>query len=305
MLTSLQNYDRQEAANVIAALALSSAPNPNDELPDLVKRYEPLLKPLETEIKQRLRLSINDTSSTANSRYHNEVAKLLAQTLLGDKDQAAILARAGKLGRLSPSQYKVNTSTLYPEFREMGVRPSHIMDAITNADDVQHLNVNGAEDEKLFSLFMRIVRSRRPSDLFWLLVCSQRAGITQLVQHAWRIYVEDVTLYGAKTPLDVLRMFTSTFGLRVSVGTVRGKLIVDEVVDTPVGEATKLLEIHLDYPNQRTIHTFSTVALSSPPRHHIKIAYAINLRKYVQCLVAHNVDVSRPMLQSVGLMPQR
>jgi hypothetical protein len=300
MLASLQAYDKKEAANVIAALALASVPNPREDVPDLVKKYESLLPPIEREIRASLKLDDEDTSSAANSRYHAEVAKLLASVLIGDKDQAAILARAGQAGRLAPSQYSIQLSGLHPDFRALGVRPTHILDAITHADDVQHLTVEGAGAEKQFSIFMRFIRSRRPSDLFWLFVFSQRAGNNQIVQHAWRVYVDDVGLHGAKKPLDVLRAFASQFGSWVQVETLRSKLIIDEVVDLPKQEPV-MLRVDSEYHNQQHLSTYSSTLLSDPPRVHISIAYAIDLRKYVQCLITHKVNVSREMLGRVGI----
>jgi hypothetical protein len=301
MLTSLQNYDQREVANVMAALALASAPNPTDTTPDLVQQYQPLLKSLEAEIKARLRIPLDDTSVIANGRYNAEVAKLLTSAIIDNKDESTILARAGQYGRLAPSQYRVDVSTLFPEFPKLGIRPAHILDAIHNADDVQHLQVEG-QIEKPFSLFMRVIRSRRPSDVFWLLVYTHRGGAVQFVQHAWRIYIEDVPMEGARTPLDVLRAFTSKFGVWVSVGTERTKLVVDKVINAPVeGERADLFSVHLDYPNQRTIYTFSAANLTNAQRTYVKIGYAINLRKYIEYLVSHNVDVSHEMLQNVGL----
>jgi hypothetical protein len=300
MLTSLHSYDRNEIANVMAALALASAPNPSDETPELVRKYQSVLKPLETEIKARLRIPLDDTSVVATSKYNAEVAKLLTSAVIDDKDESEILARAGQYGRLAPSQYKLDVSSIFPEFNKLGVRPAHIVDAVHNADDVQHLQ-GGENIDKPFSIFMRLVRSRRPSDVFWLLVYTHRAGAVQLVQHAWRIYIDDVSMAGARIPLDVLRAFTSQFGVWVSIGADRTKLFVDKVISAPEEKTSDLFKVQLDYPNQRTVYTFSSVKLVNPERIHVKIGYAINLRKYVECLVSHNVDVSREVLQSVGL----
>jgi hypothetical protein len=299
MLASLQSYDKKEAANVVAALALASVPNPGEEVPDLVKKYESFLPPIEKEIRGRLKLDEDDTSFAANSRYHAEVANLLTSVLLSDKDETAIIARAGQAGRLAPSQYVVQLSGLNPDVRALGVRPAHIQDAITHADDVQHLRVQGAPEEKPFSIFMRFIRPRRDGDSFWLCVYSQRLGNVQIVQHAWRVYVDDVDLRGAKVPLDVLRAFTSVFGTPVSVGTIRSALVSDIVVPVSPGDT---LQMHVDSANPMQTHftTFSTTQLSDPPRVYISIAFAIDLRKYAKSLIAHKVEVSRELLRRIG-----
>jgi hypothetical protein len=282
MLASLQTYNKNEAANVIAALALAAAANPREDEPDLVKQYQSSLPPIEREIRRRLKLD-DDTSSAADSRYHEEVGKLIASVLIGDKDKAAILSRAGQAGRLKPSQYIVQLSGLHSNFRSLGVRPAQILDAVTHADDVQHLRIEGVVDEKRFSIFMRFIRTRRPEDQFWLFVFSQRAGNTQLVQHAWRVYLDDVDLHGAKAPLDVLRAFTSEFGSWVRFGPIRSKLIVDEIVLLTPGESLRFSTSPGEHLN-----TMSTTVLSDPPRMFISIAFAIDLSKYVKCLINPN-----------------
>jgi hypothetical protein len=297
-LTTLQNVDRTTAEGILAAAALSTAPNPGvDEAPQFLGRYSKQASDVLSEIRSRLRIPPTDDSNFARASIDNFLASTLRGIILDSANTSTALGRAAQSGRLSPVLYDVIQSRQFADmFHGLGVSSSHVEDAVKHPDDHQHLMTEGIPEEaKTLSLFMKRVASRETRNRHWLLVQTNRIGLQQHVQAAWIVYPADVDLSEASTPVDALRAFANTFGSPISVGDKKA-LFVDPQsfpLDVPV-------KIDWTGAPPESFVTFSQTMQADIQLFKVGLAYCIDIAKYRTSLKKHGVKVreavpARPM----------
>ena len=296
MLDSLKAFDPATANSILAAAALSTAPNPGISGEDeFEKAYQEHIGTVLSEIRQKLQLAAMDNSERARVSIDRFLSKALDENVIPGGAAEAALARAGQSGRLSPSIYKV----VQPEhfrrvFYSLAVTKDQVHEGINEPDDYQHLMTEDAlvGEADVFSIFMKQARAKKGIDANWLLVQSYRRGIEQIAQSAWRIYPKDVDLQHAQEPLDVLRAFVEIFGLNVMVGDTKAKFIDKKTfTKSPVSDELDFLVGAESPPGVHFFHSWSHRKTPNPSIFHVGLAYCINLTQYRASLIAHGASV--------------
>ena len=297
-LDTLQKFDPKMAEGVLAAAALSTAPNPGvGETTQFLQRYSKQAEDILSEIRSRLRISPADDSVQARMAIDNILSKALQGLILNATNTSSALNRAGQSGRLAPVIYQVIQPKSFSDlFSTLGISANHVEDAVKHPDDHQHLMTEGLpEDAKTLSLFMKQVVSRGDHHSRWLLVQTNRIGLQQHVQAAWIIFPTDVDLSVASAPIDALRAFVDVFGCPISVGDKKA-LFVDPQ-QFPFDAS-----VRIDWTGAPREHfvNFSQTTNTDTRLFKVGLAYCIDIPKYRASLKRHGIKVREPT-QSMAL----
>jgi hypothetical protein len=291
-LDTLSSFDTPTANGILAAAALVSAPNPGvGERPAVIRRYEREANKVLSEIRTRLKIADNNDSPEARASVSKVLAETLQQSILGHANTADILSRLGSAGRLWPTAYNVIQSKEFAAiFSALGIRDSHVEDAVKHPDDFQHLLTEGVpKDWRDISLFMkRVLPARDPNNRRWLLVQAHRIGIDQRITAAWFVYPNEVNIESAEEPLDVLKAFVEAFGVPLTVGPTTALFIKSE--QFPAG--SKIEAKFFGDPRDRFMSISHAINASGEVR--IGAAYCIDLSKYRAALRRHGIKVIEP-----------
>jgi hypothetical protein len=291
-LDTLQQLDHKTAQGVLAAAALSTAPNPGvAEAPQLLQRYTKQANDVLSEIRLRLRISPADDSIAARAAIDNVLANALQGLMLNPANVSSVLNRVGQSGRLAPVLYEVVQSKHFSNlFYTLGVSSNHVEDAVKHPDDHQHLMTEGVQENgKTLSLFMKQIISRDERNSHWLLVQTNRIGIQQHVQAAWRIYPSDVDLSQASVPIDALKAFVDVFGCPISVGDKKALF-----VDPQQFPFDANVKVEWTGAPPEFFVTFSQTTNSDTRLFRVGLAYCIDVPKYRTSLKKHGVKIHEP-----------
>jgi hypothetical protein len=277
----LANYDSKTANNILAAAALSTAPNPGiGRADDFINRYRNETSKLMADVRAKLGISADDISPKAMTSIERYLSKALNESVLSEADTPTLLAKAGQAGILSPTLYEVEQPKTFTDvFYKLGATKKLVRVTVNEPNDYQHLLTDQAletdPDRDSLSLFLKLVPARRKAETHWSMVQSVRQGLKQVAQSAWRIFPTDVNLETAAAPLEVLEAFADEYGLPIKVGDQTGKFI--EATSHPQGQIlpvtpTSGKEVFWSF-SQR----FQTL---NPLFSEVGIAYCIDIAKY-------------------------
>jgi hypothetical protein len=202
-------------------------------------------------------------------------------------DIADVLKRLGDAGDLPLTVYNVvQPNDVTAMLSGLGIRASHVEDAVKHPDDHQHLMAEGmptgSED---VSLFMKRVMSREAQRRHWLLVQCHRVGMNQRVGAAWQIYPDDLRLERARKPIDVLKAFVDVYGVPIKVGEQKGLFIESQTY--PPGT-----QVSVDWTGAPREHFVSSVrSVTAGGTVRVGASYCIDIGKYREALSAHGVKV--------------
>ena len=292
-LQTLKQFDRATSNNILAAAALSTAPETGLGQSDLVREHKDEVDSVLREIRRSLSLPVEgELSMEARTTLNERLSREIHRAIFPSSEAAnAALTRAGQAGRLSPTLYQVQ----FPEkfvhvFCRLGLRKRHVEDAIHRPDDMQHLMTDGAVEGDVISLFMkRVLPAKR--EPYWLLVQTHRVGLTQVAQSAWRIYPTSIDLTKAECPLDVLKSFVEVYGYEIALGGKKAKFVESEVFEGDAGRASVLLfgttYFNDPSPAPRKFGSISHVKTTTPNVVRVGIAYCIDMDRYERDLRAH------------------
>jgi hypothetical protein len=292
-LVALKEFDRATSNNILAATALSTSTDTGLGEPDFVRRYEPQIQAVLSEIRKRLRLGDGELSVDKQAAISEFLSREIRNTAFPSAKAAeAALARAAHAGLVSPTLYRVvQPKEFLRTFRPLGVREQHVENAIHKPDEVQHLLTQDALEleRDVMSLFMKAVRPEK-EDGHWLLVQTVRKGMDQVAQAAWRIYPSDFDdLEHAEQPIDVLEAFARRFGVELMVGTQTGKFIAVEAFRK--GSGVSVGEVTIPNPPRGVQYfaSYSQRVTTKPDILNVGVAYCINVNEYKENLKAHGV----------------
>jgi hypothetical protein len=289
-LNTLENFDRRTAEGVLAAAALATAPNPGVAgVPALLNKYFDEAQAVLTEIRSRLRISVDDDSASARAAVDNVLSGALEGLIINPQNRANVFGRVGQSGRLSPVFYEVvQTAEFKKTFYALGIRSSHVEDAVRHPDDHQHLMTDGLpENAKAHSLFMKRIDSKDQRNSHWLLVQTHRVGLNQIAQSAWRIYPDAVDLSEARQPIDVLRMFAEVFGCPISVGDKKAKFVDPQ-------QFPPHTQVKIDWTGAPREVFVSFSQTQDAEAFRIGLAYCIDVARYRASLKRHGIKVAEP-----------
>jgi hypothetical protein len=240
------------------------------------------------------------------------LAREVADYGLSMTDEKAATARVGQEGALKPGLYSVDFATSFQQFEGLGVRRSHVIEALGNPDSYQHIVPDKIKihSAPALSVFAKRIDARE-NDAFWALVIAWRHGATLEVDASWRVYESDVSLaeVGAR-PIEMLQAFVSVYGLEFTLaGKLKGNFFLYETFPAVDLEDSDILRLELSegsglYSAPKRI--LSTVV----HREHantveLALAYVIDLTRYAIALGRHGVqtDLGRGLVATVATHP--
>jgi hypothetical protein len=289
----LKALDRPTANGVLAAAALSSAPDPGvGERPVVLQKYGKEAAAVLSEIREQLNVSPENDSPETRARIAKVLTDALRQSILTSANQTEVLTRVGAAGQLSPVAYNVvQPNDFQATFFSLGLSRNYVEDAVKHPDDYQHLLTEGMPDDwKDISLFMKRVMSREERKRHWLLVQTHRMGLDQIAIAGWQIFPDDVNIERARRPIDVLKAFVDVFGVPITVGERTARFIESELY--PIATTSRIDAKFQGDPKDRFMSISN--AINSKGEMRIGVAYCVDLPKYRRALRVHGVKVIEP-----------
>jgi hypothetical protein len=291
MLPSLKHLPQDEAESVLASFAKTLLPTPEEHpqpFPDPA-----LAARLLEELRQRAKIRDVKNPAEVRGRVFSVLAEELSSYALRSSNIDEIKARLGDSGVLRTDYYKLELPPITRELSKIGIRPSHIENAMRQPSAVQHLYQKAfdSKDEPLISLFAKTIGSLTDRDGFTLLVESQRKGVTQRVLGAWRIYHSDIQWPLKATPLTILKAFVETFGVVFAVGDdLPTKFILYQRIPVPK-DRKEINFLRFDNPDRHDLQTQQLLRINSEGYAEVAIAFVIDLTIYRAALLRHNVKL--------------
>jgi hypothetical protein len=290
MLQTLRKYDPKEAQRILSSLTTELLPDPEVGNRGADFTIDPVLhSDVWKEIRRRVKVDPTDTSPETRGRVFEFLFTEMSQIALPNSELDSVKAKLSFRGELRPDLYDVR---FVPKFRTAeahGIRRNHVLEAIRNADDVEHLNL--LDGEELLSLFLRTHKDFPSRDPFVLLVLADRVGARLEVFDAFRAYLSDIDLSAAQRPSDILRLIVEKYGLNITIGHITSKLILNQTVT---------IEGRLDPKTFAKVHAHegSSVLAAAVWRkrallnsYGIGLAFALDQTKYAADLRKHGVNV--------------
>lgn len=244
------------------------------------------------EIQHTLRLDPQDRSAQAHTKILAFLSEEMSQPLRSSTRMAEAKARLGDKGYLPYLSYRLIFQESFRESERLGIKRSHVEDALKAPDLVQHLRPDLIKREGFpaLSIYLKSPQRRQGGEPFTLLITTERTGDTQTILSAWRIYHAEVDTTGITEPLAMLRAFLAVYGVPCRVGNSSVEtFFLYEVFPVADGqEYTKVLTIE-DYPPEFYTANFFRVS----PLHVVEasLVYVVNLTKYIADLQKHHVHV--------------
>jgi hypothetical protein len=288
MLETLRKHDRNEAQRILSGLTAELLPNPEIGIraglgvdPDLHTRVW-------AEIRRRAKVDPADTSPAGRGRLFEFLFSEMSEKALSRSTLDSVKARLSFKGELRSDLYEVRFNRGFSSSEGHGVRQNHVLEAIRNADDVEHLNLF---DDLAISFFLRTHNDFPGKDPFVLLVLSRRIEAHVEVTAALRIYRSDVDITTANRPSDILRLLVNKYGFLITIGEVTAKLIFDKIVTVkePIDPKTTVKVHALEGSGFIANALWQKAALHSSWR--IAWAFALDQARYAADLRKHGVHV--------------
>jgi Ni,Fe-hydrogenase III component G len=294
MLKSLKSLDPNTASKIISDVVQSLLSNPNIESKFYSdKNFTDLHSSVINEVRQRAKIHIDDNSKDAQTKLFTILSDELSKLILTKKERNEAIKRLGDRGDLSLRLYKIKfTDSFKIEFNHM-VDKKLVELTIHEPDSFEHLlperfDLDGGKN---ISLFTRFHLSKQLDNSFVILVEAVREKDQMTVSSAWKIFLSEVDIRDAKSPLDVLKAFVDVYGFDFIIGELYSRRFV--LYDT-----FPIQGIHGGYPLIRPIDTSDNDFHASfyfrvNPLNVIElsIAYIINLNKYRGDLRRHGIHI--------------
>jgi hypothetical protein len=277
-------------ANVVQALLPSPA---QDQLDDSHGPDYELMSSVLNEARRITNVSVGDQSTSARGKLLDVVSKEISNVVVQGKKGNEAKDRLGHSGDLHLSLYDVS----YPKgfssrYLKYGIRRSHIESAIKSPDQYQHMLPQvDLENRSGFTLFTKFHSSGNAKDNFVLVVQAQRYRSSLAVVAAWRVYLSEVSLNRALTPIDVLREFVETYGLDEDWGITTSKFLFNKKIPFDRLEP-QLLENRENVLNPQGVCILSAFRDKSNRVLIVAIAYSIDLTKYRRDIKKHGVHLT-------------
>ncbi len=291
-LTALKTEEDEE---VLDAVAFSLLPNPGLDS-DAEATRNPRAVKLITTVKDYVRRH----GSSGEAEVFGYLAEKLSSPFLTEEKIAEIRARMGANGELPPRQYRLVFDHDRAKAMELlGIRRSHVEDAVFSPDRVQKLSPTdlGATDNRLttMGLFVKYHRHQTDDPSTLLVHCIYQAD-TLTVWAAWRIYDRDIKLRGpTESPLDLLRAFVDRYGMEFGFEGGNGmfRFLLYEVFP-PRSTSTEhggVLKMIVKRHESAMTYNQSFVRWGELGTMEVTLAYVIRLDLYIKDLAEHGQTV--------------
>lgn len=291
MLQTLRKHDPSEAARILSAVTFELLPNPEvGRRPQHLAVDPQLHTELWQEIRRRAKVDPSDSSPHMRGKIFEFLFAEIAQVALPKSGVDSVKSRLSLRGELRPDLYEVEFDRSFRVSEEHGVRRNHVLEAIRNADDVQHLNL--FDNAELVSLFLRTHDDFPSADPFALCVIGRRVGARLNISEALRIFRSDIDYTAAGNPLDVLRMLANKYGYYMTVGHITERFIFNKIVTI---EQNKFEDRNVVKISALKGSSILTVLLGAKLRlhdsHGIALAFALDQKRYADELRSHGLHV--------------
>lgn len=289
MIEALRKHDPKEVQRILATLTSELLPNPGIYVKSEIAVDPELHSQLWSEIRRRVKVDPSDSSAGGRGKLFEFLFSEMSRIALPRSELESVKAKLSFRGELRSDLYDVQFHPGFNISEVHGVRRNHVLEAIRNANDVEHLNL--LDDELLVSLFVRIHNDLPNEDRFALLVLANRIGPYLEVSVGLRIYLSDVDLSSAQRPMDVLRCLVEKYGFVLTVGQVTGKLIVNKTTTIEGSlDPKKFIKVHA-LEGAKILGEVSFRRRKLLNSYGVAIAYALDQGKYAAELRKHGVQV--------------
>lgn len=307
-LKTLKDKDPKEVARLLSAISRILLPNPGVEDLILQNNNDPeLVGSVLTEIRNRLQVLQTDRSVKTQSRIYALLSEEMSKAALVNADIEGLKTRIGDKGELHPSLYKVEFTKDIEKFEGLGVRRSHIIEAITHPDHSMNIRPKLLQESRdpRVTLSIKFVTPNRVEDRFILIIISQRRGYIQTAELALRAYFSNVDLSNANDPLSVLRSLVDAYGMPFVLEDNTYNFICNEVLEIDSRDSKELAQSlrTLDVQkNKQSIQyvvggTTNLINKDGKIMGEIVLAFVLDSMKYVETLRKHKVPIS-PLIES-------
>jgi hypothetical protein len=291
MLQVLRKHDPEEVQRILSSLTSELLPNPEVGRGASHVSVDPdVQSEVWKEIRRRVKVDPLDASLQARGKVFEFLFSEMSQIALPKSGLESVKANLSFRGELRPDLYDVKFHPSFEISEAHGARRNHVLEAIRNSKDVEHLNL--LDNEALISIFVRVHNDFSAENRFVLLVLARRIGAHLLVYDALRIYLSEVDISGAQRPVDILRRVVEKYGFVMTIGHISDKLILGATV-TVVGlfDPDKFVKVHapegakilgdVQWLKRRLFNSYG-----------VPIAYALDQTRYADDLRKHGVRVN-------------
>jgi hypothetical protein len=285
-LSSLRKIPANERATILARMVAHLSPSPTEDDPS---KLDPVTRAVESDLKKMFGVaSLEDPAVRAKALRF--LSSAIREATLPNSAIEDARERAGTKGSLPLDLYKIEFGNSFTGSSEsLGVTKAEVRAAVRSPDGVQHYHDEFVEFG--YEATTLLVKHFFTDDPYTLIVVAGRIGATLRIDGAWKSFYKDVPSSALSEPVQFLRSYLDIFGFPVKIYSKRAKLIVYE--SFPRVPGADRFEIDVD-SNNEPFDARSTYH-SGVYQVHITLAFAINLFKYVDCLKAHGVRITREL----------
>ena len=238
-----------------------------------------------TEIFNRLRLSDSVNFQYAREKVLSFIGKEIRGLALNSAHISDARKRLGQKGILPPAAYKTKFADEFLDVCEpLGITKKEVAQVINSPDMFEHF-IPEVKTENIEAISLYAKSIFNGADPYSLLVDARREGDVLYVHFAIRVYHSDIDVSGIAKPTDLLREFTNKYGSEMSIGTQKGKLILNEIIDTPD------FLVMLDSPLGSKMITRGSNRKLAGNKTEICLAYSVDIGVYADYLRLHGAKV--------------
>lgn len=217
MLESLSGLGKAERQSVLSSVALSLLPSPTPEpqyqIDDEV-RHRVL-----AESREHLSLAPDDDTPDARSQVVDFLGNQISESVLRGVDFNRIKSRLGDKGNLLPSEYEIKITPEFRGFMDMfRLDEAEVTEAVSHPDEIQHFFYDDIAQNSSIGASLCAKSFGGGQDRYTLIVGLERVGQTMIPNFAWRVFLSEVDIRSARSPLEVVKAFADRYGLRFKIG---------------------------------------------------------------------------------------
>lgn len=219
MSDTLRHLGGWTAAGVLARAALALDDPMNPAANAILEGEWDFRARILAQARENIGLATGDDSPEAIEKL-GDFLDQQAEQLIGPPDINSALRRLAEAGSLPSDMYEIRVDPGIKDW--MGRARYHlelalIEKTIRQPDIQQHFaRASNVREPSLASLFFRRFKTRWPFKDFGMLVVGSRDSLILNIGQAWRIYPALLDVTGAKNLVEMLRIFTTKYGFKVS-----------------------------------------------------------------------------------------
>lgn len=295
MLESLSGLGKAERQSVLSSIALSLLPSPTPEPQyqiDEEVRYRVL-----SESREHLSLAADDDTPDARSQVVDFLGNQISESVLRGADFNRIKSRLGDKGNLLPSEYGIKIT---PEFQDfMGafrLDEAKVTETISHPDEIQHFFYDGIAQNSSIGASLCAKSFGGGQDRNILVVALDRVGQTMIPTFAWRVFLSEVNVRSARSPLEVVKAFANRYGIRFRIGSLSpAKFYENEVIAPKRGvrtQASDLLKNLVRLEPAKFLCACKVSRVSPLGTTDIGFLFVINVDRHAPDLEKHGIKIA-------------